>query len=708
MPIDNVESRRPIQPTQPDAGQAGRAQRAGRFREREVTVRAGSEAAARRDRAQSQPTGMGKRLLDRVAATFDRGGAALQNVAGRRRALDITRPDGRPERNAPDPRTSPNPAYQATGSLSRSSSHDPLYATVGDPAGAGHEPIPRLLDSVAALVGPGSPAEVAETLQPIYEEMRACADEMRTGESDYEDMSRIYENLLAATEHLVEAGQMDHDDYVDMRSYESLLQVYENVGGPPEANQDDALYEDMSGPAGDDVRAPGAQHEAAAAAPGEPIYESVDQPVYETVGEPPAHTHEPIPRLLDSVASLVGPGSPAEVAETLQPIYEEMRACADEMRTGESDYEDMSRIYENLLAATEHLVEAGQMDHDDYVDMRSYESLLQVYENVGGPPEANQDDALYEDMSGPAGDDVRAPGAQHEAAAAAPGEPIYESVDQPVYETVGEPPAHTHEPIPRLLDSVASLVGPGSPAEVAETLQPIYEEMRACADEMRTGESDYEDMSRIYENLLAATEHLVEAGQMDHDDYVDMRSYESLLQVYENVGGPPEADQDDALYEDMSGPAGDDVRAPGAQHEAANAGEPIYETVGEPLYQTVGEAQGEPAGHTYEPIPHLLDAVASLAGPGNPAPVTEALQPIYEEMRDCADAIAAGASDYEDMSRIYLNLLGEVEHLVEAGEVDQDVYVDMRVYQNQLDGYGDAPASEGQATRSAPDSGKLE
>ena len=275
-------------------------------------------------------------------------------------------------------------------------------------------------------------------------------------------------------------------------------------------------------------------------------------------------------------------------------------------------------------------------------------------------------------------------------------------------EAQGEPAGHTYEPIPHLLDAVASLAGPDNPAPVTEALQPIYEEMRDCADAIAAGASDYEDMSRIYQNLLAATEHLVEAGQMDRDDYVDMRSYESLLQVYENVGGPPEADQDDAVYEDMSGPAVDDARAPGAQHEAANAGEPIYEAVGEPLYQTVDEAQGEPAGHTYEPIPHLLDAVASLAGPDNPASVTEALQPIYEEMRDCADAIAAGASDYEDMSRIYQNLLGEVEHLVEAGEVDQDVYVDMRVYQNQLDGYGDAPASEGQATRSAPDSGKLE
>ena len=354
--------------------------------------------------------------------------------------------------------------------------------------------------------------------------------------------------------------------------------------------------------------------------------------------------------------------------------------------------------------------------------MRSYENLLQVDENVGGPPEADQDDAVYEDMSGPAYDDVRAPGAQHEAANA--GAPIYESVDEPNYETVGEPhyqtvdeaqgePAgHTYEPIPQLLDAVASLVGPDNPAPVTEALQPIYEEMRNCADAIAAGESDYEDMSRIYQNLLAATEHLVEAGQIDHDDYVDMRSYENLLQVDENVGGPPEADQDDAVYEDMSGPAYDDVRAPEAQHEAANAGAPIYEsvdepnyesvdepnyeTVGEPHYQTVDEAQGEPAGHTYEPIPQLLDAVASLAGPDNPAPVTEALQPIYEELRNCADAIAAGESDYEDMSRIYQNLLGAVEHLVVAGEVDQDVYVDMRVYQNQLDGYGDAPASEGQ------------
>ena len=61
----------------------------------------------------------------------------------------------------------------------------------------------------------------------------------------------------------------------------------------------------------------------------------------------------------------------------------------------------------------------------------------------------------------------------------------------------------------------------------------------------------------------------------------------------------------------------------------------------------------DPAGHDYESVQDLVDAVARLVGPDTPAEVADALRPICEEMRDLGAAMPEGNDDYEDMSRVY-------------------------------------------------------
>lgn len=403
MPVGNVDGRPPARPVQADSRQRADAARTGRFGGREVTVGAGVDVPAPRGRVrvQSRRAGEGRSLLDRVVARLGRAGDRLGRVAARPREHRITWPAGRPDRPVDEaaasaahaaavgsPRAgSEHPVYenvdrpvyenvrpreqQAAAEPTYATVGDPTYATVGDPAGHDYESVPDLLDAVARLVGPDTPAEVADALRPICEEMRDLGAAMPEGNDDYEDMSRVYENLVAAMEPLVAGGQLDASDYVEIRQYENLMQVYANVGPPGEpqaAAEDEALYETVE----------------------EPVYETVGDPVSGPVREPDEPVYEPVPGLLDAVASLTRSSHPPEVAEAVQPLYEEMRDCAAAMRTGESDYEDMSRIYVNVLAAVEGLRDSGHLDDDTYVDMRVYQNRLDALaeEPPPGPRDA--------------------------------------------------------------------------------------------------------------------------------------------------------------------------------------------------------------------------------------------------------------------------------------------------------------------------------
>ena len=84
-----------------------------------------------------------------------------------------------------------------------------------------------------------------------------------------------------------------------------------------------------------------------------------------------------------------------------------------------------------------------------------------------------------------------------------------------------------------------------------------------------------------------------------------------------------------------------------------------------------------------------MDAAASLFGPETPREVAEALQPIYENLRDCAAAMNrsgnAGDIDYEDISMVCENLVQAMRPLVAAGQIDEGVFENIRVYENRLD-----------------------
>ena len=365
-------------------------------------------------------------------------------------------------------------ALRAQIDLPRASTPEPLYATIDE----AH--VPRLLQSVESLVSsPGRP-QVAETLTPIYENLRDRATAISSGDRDYEDLSRAYENLLAAAAHLREAGELDEDEYMEMRSH-----------------------------------ADRAQRDAAGSGP--ELQPNIDE----------AH----VPRLLQSVESLVSsPGRP-QVAETLTPVYENLRDCATAISSGDRDYEDLSRAYENLLAAAAHLREAGELDEDEYMEMRSHADRAQR-DAAGSGPELQPNPAYAATVAGPLADSE---------------EHIYESLDdlrrsaatgtnasasqEPLYERIGDSPNHGYEEVGSLLDAVAALTSPSAPTKVAEAVQPIYEEIQDCTSAISKGDGDYEDMSRIYVNLLAVLESLNQRGDLDDETYTDMRLYQNQLEI---------------------------------------------------------------------------------------------------------------------------------------------------------------------------------
>ena len=124
--------------------------------------------------------------------------------------------------------------------------------------------------------------------------------------------------------------------------------------------------------------------------------------------------------------------------------------------------------------------------------------------------------------------------------------------------------------------------------------------------------------------------------------------------------------------------------------------DPAYAEVGDPGLRDVPTHEnpayaraGGPEDNPYEPVGGLLDAAASLFGPETPREVAEALQPIYENLRDCAAAMNrsgnAGDIDYEDISMVCENLVQAMRPLVAAGQIDEGVFENIRVYENRLD-----------------------
>ena len=542
MPVDGPDALSPVRSLRAEPSLRPESRRTGRFRGRTTSAGTGPDHLPGSTRAQSpgsRRVSYGKALLARAVARLRRAvGWASQSNAGEaqpqiswpvgrppsgRSASSAQRLDARLSRSGPvdEPAENLLDAYANVGQLAQARAEaeqayeqvgdgpiyeelrpagadEPVYAEVGG-AGPGAGALPDLLDAVARLTGPNRPADVNAALQPLYEEMRGCADAIAAGESDYEDMSPIYQNLLATVDHLVECGQLDGSAYVEMRSYENLLDAYANVGQLAQARAEaEQAYEQVGdGPIYEELRPAGAD---------EPVYAEVE-------GAGPGAGA--LPDLLDAVARLTGPNRPADVNAALQPLYEEMRGCADAIAAGESDYEDMSPIYQNLLATVDHLVECGQLDGSAYVEMRSYENLLDAYANVGQLAQARAEaEQAYEQVGdGPIYEELRPAGAD---------EPVYAEVE-------GAGPGA--EALPDLLDAVARLTGPNRPADVNAALQPLYEEMRGCADAIAAGESDYEDMSPIYQNLLTAVERLVEDGVLDDATYVDMSTYRNDLET---------------------------------------------------------------------------------------------------------------------------------------------------------------------------------
>ena len=129
--------------------------------------------------------------------------------------------------------------------------------------------------------------------------------------------------------------------------------------------------------------------------------------------------------------------------------------------------------------------------------------------------------------------------------------------------------------------------------------------------------------------------------------------------------------------------------------------DPVYEAVGgsdpqdvtthaNPAYAAAGGSHED----AYAPVQGLLDASASLFGHETPPEVVEALQPHYENIRDCAAAVNrtgdAGEPDYEDISIAGESLIEAMRPLMEAGQIDTGVYENIRACWNRLDpGYAE-------------------
>ena len=93
--------------------------------------------------------------------------------------------------------------------------------------------------------------------------------------------------------------------------------------------------------------------------------------------------------------------------------------------------------------------------------------------------------------------------------------------------------------------------------------------------------------------------------------------------------------------------------------------------------------------NSYESVRGQLDAAVSLFGPESPLEVVEALQPIYETMRDCAAAMNrsgnTGEIENEDISIVCESLVEAMRPLVAVGQIDEGVLENIQVYAKRVD-----------------------
>ena len=235
-------------------------------------------------------------------------------------------------------------------------------------------------------------------------------------------------------------------------------------------------------------------------------------------------------------------------------------------------------------------------------------------------------------------------------------------------------------------------------------------------------EGGYEDM-RLYQNVGAHPDRpdVDAAGAGGNSDPV----YAEPGPDYEEVGGPVPRDVPNPLHAGVDDTGSEPVYAePGPVYEEvggrapldvpnplyAGAGgdsDPVYAEL-DPVCEAVGGSDPQdvitanPAyaaasgSHedAYAPVQGLLDASASLFGHETPPEVVEALQPHYENIRDCAAAVNrtgdAGEPDYEDISIAGESLIEAMRPLMEAGQIDRGVYENIRACRNRLDpGYAE-------------------
>ena len=339
----------------------------------------------------------------------------------------------------------------------------------------------------------------------------------------------------------------------------------------------------------------------------------------------------------------------------------------------ESGYEDM-RLYQNVGAHPDRPdVDASGAVADGSVDEGGYEDM-RLYQNVGAHPDRP---------------DVDASGAVADGSVDEGG---YE--DMRLYQNVG---AHPDRPGA----DVAGAVADGS-----------------------VDEGGYEDM-RLYQNVGAHPDRpdVDASGAGGDSDPV----YAEPGPVYEEVGGPVPPDVPNPLYAGVGDTGSEPVYAePGPVYEevggraprdvpnplyagAGDAGsDPVYAEL-DPVYEAVGgsdpqdvtthanpayAAAGGSHEDAYAPVQGLLSASASLFGHETPPEVVEALQPHYENIRDCAAAVNrtgdAGEPDYEDISIAGESLIEAMRPLMEAGQIDTGVYENIRACWNRLDpGYAE-------------------
>ena len=237
-------------------------------------------------------------------------------------------------------------------------------------------------------------------------------------------------------------------------------------------------------------------------------------------------------------------------------------------------------------------------------------------------------------------------------------------------------------------------------------------------------EGGYEDM-RLYQNVGVHPDRpgVDAAGAGGDSEPV----YAEPGPVYEEVGGPVPRDvpfplhagvgdtgsepvyaEPGPVYEAVRGRAPRDVPNPLYAGAGAAGSDPVYaeldsvyEAVGgsdpqdvathaNPAYAAVGGSHED----AYAAVQGLLDASASLFGHETPPEVVEALQPHYENIRDCAAAVNrtgdADEPDYEDISIAGESLIEAMRPLMEAGQIDTGVYENIRACRNRLDpGYAE-------------------